>query len=438
MVNRIWGHHFGDGLVNTPSDFGTRAGTPSHPELLDWLALRFMEQGRSVKSMHRLMMSSATYRQSGADNPSARAVDPTNRLLWRMNRNRLDWESMRDSLLAASGELDLTMGGRPAELLGTRRSVYGKVDRQFLPGVLRLFDFANPDIHIPQRPTTTVPQQALFFLNNPFVVERARALLGRPEVASMAAPPERVRALYRVLFQREPTAAQVEAGAQFVSMAERTPPPEPSEPVVSAWQYGYGEYDPVAGRVTSFTALPHFTGEAWQGGRTHPDPVTGWAQLTADGGHAGNDLKHATVRRWVAPRDGKVSIEGTAMHGDRRGDGVRAAIVSSRHGRLAMWVLHNKRAETRIGPVDVKAGDTIDFIVDLRNDLGSDEFNWAPVIRSLDKPDATAAAATGEAVAAWDARKEFAGPPPTPAVPLTAWEQYAQVLLLSNEFMFVD
>src|SRR5262249_55466333 len=148
----------------------------------DWLARRFMDSGWSMKQLHRLILLSSVYQQS-SDDPGrrrSRAADPENRLLSRMNRQRLDFEAMRDSLLAVSGDLDPRVGGRPVELFtppfATRRTIYGFVDRQFVPSALRIFDFANPDLHIPQRSETTVPQQALFFMNSPFVVERARAL----------------------------------------------------------------------------------------------------------------------------------------------------------------------------------------------------------------------------------------------------------------------
>src|SRR5262249_13310195 len=147
---------------------------PTHPELLDWLAVQFMDRGWSLKAMHKLVMTSATYRQSSDPNDSAAAIDPENKLLWRMNRERLDFEAMRDTLLATSGELDMKAGGRPDDVTGKRRTVYALVDRQFLPGMFRTFDFANPDLHVAQRSTTTVPQQALFLMNGSFVADRAR------------------------------------------------------------------------------------------------------------------------------------------------------------------------------------------------------------------------------------------------------------------------
>ncbi len=148
MVNRIWHEHFGAGLVTTPSDFGARGEPPTHPELLDFLARRFIESGWSVKAMHRLIMLSTTYQQKSDRRDDAFAADPRNQLLWRQNRRRLDFEAMRDGVLAVSGKLDLTMGGRPVKLfdpnaLSTRRTVYGYVDRYEL-------DTNLPDLRLPQ------------------------------------------------------------------------------------------------------------------------------------------------------------------------------------------------------------------------------------------------------------------------------------------------
>jgi mono/diheme cytochrome c family protein len=434
MVNRLWAHHFGAGLVDTPSDFGVRSEPPSHPELLDWLALRFVDEGWSVKQMHRLMMTSATYRQASADdaNPAAAAADPQNRLLWRMNRARLDFEGMRDSLLAVSGGLDPAMGGPPADVSTGRRSVYLFVDRQFLPGVFRVFDFANPDLHIPQRGSTTVPQQALFFMNGRFVAERAKALAGHPEVANAPDDAERVRRLYRMVYQRPATEGQVTAGVEFVRSADAPPAEPPPAPVATAWQYGFGAYDSSADRVAGFTALPHFNGSAWQGGPAWPDAALGWVQLTATGGHAGDDLAHAAVRRWVAPRDMAIRISGTVIHKEAPGDGVAARLLSSRHGTLGQWNLHNTTAEATVERLEVKQGDTIDFVIDILGTLNNDMFTWAPTITSVDP------APAGGAQAKWDAAREFGGPSPPPPDPLGPWAMYAQVLLLSNEFVFVD
>ena len=425
MVNRIWQHHFGAGLVRTPSDFGTRAEPPTHPELLDWLARQFIATGWSIKAIHRLILSSAVYQQAGAP-PNAQDAD--NRLLARFPRRRLDFEQLRDALLCASGELDRAIGGKPVDLFASgnkRRTLYSLVDRQFLAGTFRIFDFANPDLHTAQRSATTVPQQALFFLNHTFIADRARALA---RIGADAGSPEaaRVQRLYHAVYQRNPTPAEVSRGLTFVAAAE--PEPLPPKPVETPWRYGWGEYDPVAKRMKSFHALPHFTGKAWQGGGEFPDAKLGWVQLTADGGHPGNDLAHAIIRRWVAPRDGLFAVRGEIVHEPEPGDGVRALIISSRTGEVHSALVHHGKAAMQAANLELKAGDTLDFVVDIHQGLNSDQFKWAPII----------AAAGDEASSTWDARTGFAGPSPPYIAPLKPWEQYAHVLLLANEFAFVD
>src|SRR6185503_19250090 len=250
MVNRVWMHHLGAGLVRTPSDFGTRCEAPSHPELLDWLAQRFIQDGWSLKKLHKRIMLSAAYQQTSDARNSALAsqIDPENRLLWRMSRQRLDFESMRDSLRAVSGELDTRGGGKGAEMFGAginrHRTLYGYIDRQFVPGVLRMFDFANPDLHIPQRPETTVPQQALYFMNSAFVTERARALSRQFEKCEQ--PQERIEQLYRRVYQRDATGRQLELGIEFLRSAQAEPPPPRPKPSPPVWHYGYGAFDEMA------------------------------------------------------------------------------------------------------------------------------------------------------------------------------------------------
>ena len=232
MVNRIWLHHFGKGLVRTPSDFGMRSDPPTHPQLLDWLALRFIDGGWSIKKLHRLIMLSAAYQQSGEEDPAAAKVDPDNLLVSHFNRQRLDWEATRDSLLFVSGRLDTHMGGRSVdEMNSTRRSVYGFIDRQNLPGVFRAFDFASPDTTSPQRFTTTVPQQALFLMNSPFAVHAAQDLSKRPDVADQSDPAESIAELYQIVYQRMPTARETSLGEQYLASYGRAEDPR------IIWQY---------------------------------------------------------------------------------------------------------------------------------------------------------------------------------------------------------
>jgi len=439
-ANRVWMHHFGAGLVRTPSDFGLRCEPPSHPRLLDWLAWQLISNNWSTKSLHRLMLLSAAYQQQSTDPPDAavnaqaRKIDPENRLLWRMNARRLSFEQWRDTLLAVSDELDLTPGGRAVELFATnsenrRRTLYALVDRQFLTTAMRTFDFANPDLHAPQRSETIVSQQALFALNHPFVANRARGLAARlvniPETDFAA----RVQQLYQFTYQRPPTESQQHAAIAFVAdPPESRPPPRPE---TLAWQYGYGKLFEAEGRV-DFHPLPHFSGMAWQGGPTWPDARLGWVQLTASGGHPGDDLDHAAVRRWTAPRDATLSVLSKAMHQVAAGDGIRCWIVSNRHGVLASSTLHNGEQSLDVPDVKVAAGDTIDFVVDINANLNNDQYRWSAEI--LDRALADAVKPGNDATS-WNSLRDFGGLAPDL---LDRWEQFAQVLLLANELMFVD
>ncbi len=228
IVNRVWLHHFGQGLVRTPSDFGLRSEPPTHPELLDHLAAWFMDNGWSLKKLHRHIMLSATYQQVSTPKRAAgfipaERIDPENTLLWRMNRRRLDFESTRDALLAVSGRLNRTIGGPSVKdslaANGNRRSLYSHLDRLNVPGLLRTFDFPNPDATSPQRDQTTVPPQALFLMNHPFVIDSARALLKRPEIAKERTMTRRVVELHRLLYGREPKLEELALAEEYLQDA---------------------------------------------------------------------------------------------------------------------------------------------------------------------------------------------------------------------------
>lgn len=428
MVNRVWLNHFGAGLVRTPSDFGVRSDPPANQELLDYLAVWFMDHGWSLKKLHKLILLSNTYQQSSGENEEHARKDPNNELIWRMNRRRLEFEPFRDSILAVAGKLDLKQGGHPVEIttrpFSARRTVYSFIERQNLPGVFRTFDFASPDTTSPQRFNTTVPQQALFMINSPFLAEQARALLRRPEIA-LACADERIELLYQIAFQRAPEQEERKLGHRFIEQQAQVLPPEPP---LEIWQYGHGAMDAETHRLTKFEKLPHYTGKAWQGGGNLPDEKLGWVMLNATGGHPGDGLKNVVVRRWLAPRDGAVSVSGTLEHTAEAGDGVRGWIVSSRHGALGFWPVQNSKQEMKLARVGVSKGDTLDFVVDSNANLNSDTFNWAPEIKLLGGSDSSET---------WKARADFSGPR-EPVQPLDAWEKYAQVLLMSNELAFVD
>jgi hypothetical protein len=449
LVNRVWLEHFGSALVNTPSDFGTRSESPTHPELLDWLAVRFMDDGWSIKKLHRVIVSSSTYRQSSisavdasasvaANAPSAAKIDPENKLYWHFNRRRLTFEEMRDALLAATGELDLTVGGRPVQLTDdpfpVRRTVYGYVDRQFLPGIYRVFDYPNPDMHSPKRFDTTVPQQALFLMNSPFLMGRAKALAANTLTAHNLAS-DRARSVYHAVFQREPDTKELSEAMQFLAESAPLKLPEPPKITESPWHYGFGELDTVRLQLVTFEKLPHFTGDTWQGGSKWPDAELGWLRLNATSGHPGDNHKHDCVRRWIAPVNGTVSITAELKHPNKPGDGVQGFIFASGQGLLGTWSVHDGKADTSVANVRVKKGDCIDFVVDMRENISSDDHDWAPEITLMEPP---AEMKEAGLATVWNATKDFAGQPPPVVIPLSPWEQYAQVLLLSNEFMFVD
>ncbi|WP_417740345.1 PSD1 and planctomycete cytochrome C domain-containing protein [Rosistilla oblonga] len=441
-VNRVWAHHFGRGIVPTTSDFGTRAEPPSHPELLDWLTRGFIESGWSTKWLHRQIMLSSAYRQrsTGPDSPAeyaaARTADPENRLLWRMNARRLRFEELRDAQLAAAGTLDMQRGGKAVDLFasapsGARRTIYTMIDRQSLPSVLQVFDFANPDLHTPRRSETTVPQQALFGLNHPFVADRAREIAAAAATSNSDAPVDRILKMFAAILQRSPSESELAATLAFVRDEDSQSIDEAAEEAKRAWTYGYGEIDADAQRLLSFTPLPYFSGSAWQGSTQYPDGQIGWAQINADGGHPGNDLKHAIIRRWTAPASGRYWIQSTIEHAESPGDGIRCWVLAG-DKVLRREILHNTALDVDVPSVDVEQGETIDFVVDIYKVLHSDQHQWSQKITRL--PPAEGASETA-GNPDWASQRDFTG---LHTRQLNRWEQLAQTLLLSNEFMFVD
>ncbi len=427
MVNRVWGHLFGGGLVRTASDFGMRSEPPIQQAVLDHLAASFMQDGWSLKRLIRTLVLSSVYRQQSKVAPEVAQADPENDLLSHARRRRLDFEAMRDAWLAVSGQLDSTVGGASVKIEADppsrRRTLYAFIDRQNLPGVFRTFDFASPDTHTPQRPQTTVPQQALFLMNNRFAHDAAVTLADRQ--AGDGDTARRIGEFYAAVFARAPTAAELAIGTRFVET------PETAELEHGPWQFGYGRLLDDQGEdrtVVRFAPLPHFSGDAWQGGPDRPDPKLGWALVTAEGGHPGNDQDHASIRRWVAPQAGEISIQGELKHPAEEGDGIRARVVSSRTGVVGQWDADHQTVGTNVATLQVQAGDTVDFIVDCRTNPNHDSFQW-PVSLQLAGSDERSGRRK------WDSKQDFRGPGP---VGLTVWQRYAQALMLTNEFIMLD
>ena len=236
LVNRLWQHHFGRGLVETASNFGRMGQPPSHPQLLDWLAWRLIETGWSIKQLHRDILLSATYRLSSVSTPAHLRLDPDNRLLWRMPRLRLDIEAWRDSMLAVSGTLDDTVGGPAGDslLVESRRTIYVAVHRDVQTEsdkLLRLFDFPNPRIGSGGRQPTTIPQQQLFALNSPFVIQRARQLASRAAAGS-ASTDQRIARVVRIVLGRRALPGEVALGSDFLG----EDPDHSTDGQLSPWQ----------------------------------------------------------------------------------------------------------------------------------------------------------------------------------------------------------
>jgi hypothetical protein len=430
MVNRIWLYHFGEGLVRTPDDFGTRGDTPSHPELLDYLASKFMENGWSIKKLHRLIMLSSVYQQSSDENPRYEQIDPENRWLWRMNRRKLDFEALRDTILAIGGDLDMTMYGKPvkldAEPYSMRRTIYGFVDRRNLPNMYAAFDFASPDLTTGKRESTVVPQQALFMMNNSLVVEQARNVVRRADFKSQAGPQAHVDMLYRLIYQRSPSEVEMNLALDYLRSDTTT---EWQTNAQAAWDYGYGTYDANSGRTRLFVPMTKYAGNTWQPGGTNVDERLKGLGLTPGGG---SPVKmFAVIRRWTAPRDGFISVDATLERDAKNGDGVEGRIVSSRSGELGSWVVAGKQMPTKLARVYVKRGETIDFVTQCRENPRNVNFKWAPVIK-MERSREMAE----NAVLEWNARRDFSGDMRPRR--LTSWEKFAQVLLETNELTFVN
>jgi hypothetical protein len=227
-VNRVWRHLFGFGLVETPDNFGLMGARPSHPELLDYLAEACIENGWSNKWFIRKITASRTYRQSIRDDSQGRELDDRNRLLWRFNRQRLDAEVLRDSILAVSGQLDLTTGGLTIRKIAKydsdyefetrRRSVYVPVFRNSMLDIFEVFDFANPNLVTGHRVTSTLPTQALFLMNSPMVIESARVMSGKVlKDPTDVSDEQRIDRVYRGVLGRFPSPEESALSLDFLN-----------------------------------------------------------------------------------------------------------------------------------------------------------------------------------------------------------------------------
>ncbi len=461
LANRLWFHHFGRGIVDTPGDFGVLGVRPTHPELLTWMATELPRLEWSLKQFHRLLMSSTAYRQATTARSDlaerVRELDSQNALYAKFPLQRLDAETLRDRTLALAGRLndrmygssipveDDTVGQVVVKDDAPRRSVYVQVRRSKPLSMLTTFDAPQMMLNCERRVPSTGAQQSLMLMNSDFSLKHAELLAQRVRLET---PGDFAPALMAAFVQRFPRHQE-------------------------AWQFGYGGYDEGAKRTTNFKSLPYFSGSSWQGSAAVPDPQLGWVILHAQGGHPGENPNFLPIRRWTAPQAGRLVVAGALNHGSENGDGVRARIVGGQSGLHGEWSAKNGAVETPVAAFDVSAGDTIDFVVDGKEHVTSDSFNWQVTL--------TLSAADGTPLDTWNSEADFHGPNATslaqqaafvwqhvyqrlpdagelegaclflqqqlkllagqkdvPDRELTALTSLCQQLLSSNEFLYVD
>ena len=412
LVNRVWLWHFGETLVGTPSDFGFRGDRPANQRLLDHLAGWFMDNGWSFKKLHKHLMLTDYYR---------RRDFPT---------RPLELEPFRDSLLAVAGRLSAESTGRPSKVQETtRRTVYAFVDRKTLPSLYRSFDFPDPNFTASRRSNTALTPRALILLNSPMVTESAKTLAGALAKSSLD-PAHQIEELYRRVLQRDPSVKERRRALEYLAGYPLSDLVHPEE---KDWQYGYGSFDADAKLVKGFSPLTSFDGKAWKATPKTADGKASTVTLDAMGGTSGAGDALSSIRRWIAPIDGQIEINGELVPLDAKNVGIAARIVSSRTGLIGEWNVKSDSTNTEVKKHAVKKGEVLDFLVAFRSDKGSGSYQWSPTILM---PTANLPGMPGMAKR-WDARTDFANPN-SPAHPLTALEELVQTLLLSPEFASLE
>ncbi len=430
MVNRIWGFLIGRPLVDTASDFGFRTEPPKVVEVLDNLAVDFASDW-SVKRLIRRIVLSRIYRQSSEASESAILRDADNLYLARANRRRRDFESLRDSMLAKSSMLSRVVGGEPVEIttsdLVGRRTIYAMIDRQNLPALFRTFDFASPDGHSPGRYYTTVPQQSLYLLNSDQILSLARSTAANVQRETSMDEMEAARQLFVTVLGREPSATELKNVEEFLkkptTMTAIVPDPR------SLWSYSIATLD-AANRITAVEPMPVYSDNRWQKESTFPSQTdAGYAFVSKDSGHAPRSLNLGVLRRWTSPISGMVELKAVVEHSNEAGDGIDAMIMINSE---VIWgeKCHSGRRSLDSLQRHIAAGQTIDFVAMAGASDNSDSFRWT-IQMTVHGDDGSSLVA--------DSQADFSGPFESRAQePLGRLEQLAQVLLMSNEFAFVD
>jgi hypothetical protein len=431
IVNRVWAWHFGAPLAD-PGDFGPQENAPPLLPLLDDLALRFDASGRSLKQLHRLLLTSRTFRLA-ADGPADNdTIDQANTRFWKWNRRRVDFEAMRDRLLATAGTLDTTQtGGRSVSLeneaADRRRSLYAFVDRYALPTTFVSFDLPHPDHHSPKRNETTVPQQALWWLNSPLVLRQAAKLAASPDFKALPDDPARLNWIYQRLLQRLPSSEESAAVMKWLGQVD----PADYQPRLSGvWEIRHAPDN--GGPPGDVLPFPLFADGVW---KTGPDPATApirWLHAGPSGGHAA--AGHTLVLRWRALGSGQARIAGDIHRTQKGGVDLVWNLASPQGENQSATVLAAESNATVNGPwTDVKAGDTLDFILRAPHGDTCAGVAWNLRVEGRENPDAEPAD-----IGRLNEQFPTHNTPPAPPAAADPWADLIQMLWASNGFHFID
>jgi hypothetical protein len=446
IVNRLWLHHFGEGLVATVEDLGWAGENPIHQSLLDWLALELESHDWSLKYLHRLILTSTAYRQlainEGPLADQAEQLDPQNRLLWRQNLRRLEAEPLRDSILSVAGGLNSRMYGYPDAIatrpdgevvvnddkLPQKRAIYIRNKRSAPVSMLQLFDQPDIETNCARRSQSTVPLQALSMMNSDLVSNAAVAFADRVRAEGGDDP---IDFAFAAAFSRNPTADEKQILTEFLQAQIAIH--EKSSGDRRAWAYGYGTIDSQDARQVAFTHFPHFEKGQWQLGAGYPFMGSFWAGIKNDGGHPG--VGKPVILRWTAAQAGTIKLEGVVHHPSPGGNGVRTTVTTSRLGQRGQWQVAHKRQQVAVEAFEVQQGDLVYIVTDMNGELTSDNFLWSFRIQQVDKD--------GRLLRSWDSSGGFHGPiSDSPADASASFKRalidLCHVLLASNEFAYVD
>jgi hypothetical protein len=435
IVNRVWNWHFGKPIVPATSDFGLHTPPPPHLDLLDHLAHWFVhEAGWSLKALHHHILSSHTFQLSSL--PPDPSADPEHKLFTSYPRRRLDFESLRDNILLAAGNLDLSPAartGRPSSLDSTRRTLFAHVDRYQLDPLRSTFDFPNPDHHSDTRHQTIVPQQPLYLMNGPFTASMAGRIVSSDGFQALDDHPARVAALFRQILLRDPAPDELAASLAFVEDAtSRLTDDARSGP----WAFGHATFSPASdaapAALADFHPFTHFdpAHARWQFTSSYPGPAPHNYVAFSRSSHHPGDGSLALAFQWTAGQATQVRPAGRARHTGQAdaSDGLDLYLFSSLHGLLSSWHLGpGGEIPTTHPPIDVTQGETLTFVAHCRAHPNHDSFEWQP---RLFQP---GSAAEGEEQVISHSKDHFPPPPgPSPFALL------AQALFASNEFNHID